>query len=354
MSDGNRAFDTMAEFRWAAQGVQRWTAWLGLLGVPACLLASVWTDLPVWSAAVAAGLLALALLWALAWRKLLERAFWHGARLPRRGRAVRLPLEILTLALGLWALAGASSLAAEPGLIIRMGEGRGLDVGLLLETAGIGGWAALAMGGLALLVSLYLLFSLWTGSFAPKGLGAKIVGRISAGDLTGARELCAPRSSLLARSVLCGIPESGRPPAADRALPGARIEAAGRRGAARWRALVDLLAALGLLAPVAGLFGTVLGLVDLFALAEASGASTKYVAAGAVLALVPALIALGVSMLALTAHYLADLRLRSLVARCEAACAECAAALDDLARETRERSGLTTLSLGPKGTVEAG
>jgi biopolymer transport protein ExbB len=354
LSDGNRAFDTMAGFRRAAHGIQRWAAWLGLLGVPGCLLASIWTPLPAWSAAAAGGLVVLSLLWAMAWRRLLERAFWRGARLPRRGRPVRLPLEVLALALGLWGLGGGVARAADPSLIIRVGEGRGLDFETLLQAAGIGGWVALGMGALALLVSLYLLFSLWAGQFAPRGLGTEIIGKLSAGDLAGARGLCTSGSSLLARSVLSAIPESGRPPAAESSLPGARIEAAGRRGATRWRGLVDLLAALGLLAPVAGLFGTVLGLVDLFALAATRGASSSWVAAGAVAALVPALVALGVSLLALTAHYLADLRLRSLVARCEAACSECAAALDDLARENRRGTGLTTLSLGGKDSGEAG
>ena len=125
------------------------------------------------------------------------------------------------------------------------------------------------------------------------------------------------------------------------------MEASGRRGAARWRALVDLLAAAGLLAPVAGVFGTVLGLIDVFAASAGEGFSSAWVAAGAVSALVPAAISLAVSLFSLSIHYLADLRLGSLVAKCEAACMECAAALEDLGTEMRSRSGTTTVTFDP-------
>jgi biopolymer transport protein ExbB len=242
--------------------------------------------------------------------------------------------------------AAASARAGEARPGPDLGEGRGLDPVALLEAAGPGGWLALAMGAAALLVALYLLFSLWGAHFAPRALRAGLLEKITAGDLAGARQLCDESGSLLARSVAAALPPGGRPPEPGRALPAARIEAAGRRGSARWRAMVDLLAALGLLAPVAGLFGTVLGLIQVFGAVAAQSPSAAQVAAGAVSALLPAAASLAVSLLALGAHYLADLRLGALTARCEAACMECAAALEDLAAAGGARhTGLTTVAL---------
>jgi len=333
LSDSNRAFETLAGFRSAAHRLQRWLVGLGLLGSIGCALAAARGLLPAWTIPAAAGMVPLGALWGLLWRRRAERAFWRGARVPERGRKVRLPLEGLLLALTFLLLGGRTALAAE-----ELGGGGGLDVEALLEVAGPGGWVALALGALALLVALYLFFSLWAWHFAPRRLRGELLEKIAGGDTEGARRLCQSSGSLLARSVLAGLPAPGRLPSPGEELPAARIEAAGRRGAARWRALVDFLAAAGLLAPLAGLLGTVLGMLEVFGAVAAQDASTAWVAAGAVAALVPAAVSLAVSLFALGVHYLADLRLGSLVAKCEAACMECTAALADLGVQARDRA----------------
>jgi len=342
LSDENRVFGTLAGFRAAAYAVQRTLGWLGLAATVTCVLLAALGLAPGWPIAVAAVPMATSVLWGLLWRKRLERAFWQDARQLRRGKPVRLPLEAMLLAPGL-ALFAKSTAAAEasPGA----GGIREIDFESLLQTAGIGGWIALALGGVALLVSLYLFFSLWSSQFAPRHLRAGLLEKISSGDIDGARKLCSDRSSLLAKSVLAGLPPEGRLPTASQELPAARIEASGRRLAARWRALVDLLAVAGLLAPVAGLFGTVLGLLDVFSAVARTDASSATVAASAVTALVPAALSLAVALFALAAHFFADLRLGALVAKSEAACLECTAALADQAAAARRRGNLTTVSL---------
>ncbi len=337
MSDSDRVFGTLAGFRAAAHRLQRWLIILGLLLAVGCAIAAAWGPLPAWTVAAAAGLVPVGALWGVLWRRRVERAFWRGARVPERGKTVRLPLEALALGLLVPLFTSRPALAADSRLILRLGEGRGLDLEALFEAAGIGGWIALALGALALLVALYLLFSLWSGHFAPWKLRDGVLEKIVSGDVEGARELCASSRSLLARSVLAGLPAPGQLPRPGEELPAARIEASGRRGAARWRVLVDFLAAAGLLAPVAGLLGTVLGMLEIFGAVAARDSSAAWVAAGAVAALVPAVVSLAVSLFALGAHYLAGLRLGSLVAKCEAACMECAAALTDLGAHMRAR-----------------
>lgn len=347
MSDSNRVFETLAGFRAAAHRLQRWLVVLGLLGAVGCAAGAAWGPLPAWTVAAAAGLVPLGALWGVIWRRRVERAFWRGARVPERGKTVRLPLEALALGLVIPLFSSRPALAADSQLILRLGGGRGLDLEALLEAAGVGGWIALALGALALLVALYLLFSLWSGHFAPWKLRDGLIDKISGGDVEGARELCKSSGSLLARSVLAGLPAPGRLPRPGEELPAARIEASGRRGAARWRVLVDFLAAAGLLAPVAGLLGTVLGMLEIFGAVAARDSSAAWVAAGAVGALVPAAVSLAVSLFALGVHYLAGLRLGSLVAKCEAACMECAAALTDLGVHLQARTEIAAAPAAP-------
>lgn len=338
MSGANRVFEMMAGFRVAARRVQKLLTALGLLALAGVLPLAFWGQLPPWAAAVAPLPLVLGLLWGFLWRWRIERAFWKGARAPRRGRPVRLPLEVILLAAA-WALGGGPAAAGEARSAALIAGGRGLDAAELLLAAGPGGWIALGLGALGLLVALFLFFSLWGGHFAPRRLREELLEKMRAGDIEGARRLCQGRGNLLARCALAGLPPDGRPPRPGQDGCRVRIEAAGRRGAARWRALVGFLGAAGLLAPVAGMFGTALGLLEVFAAVAAEEASTAMVAAGAVSALLPAVVALAVSLLLLGAYYLAELRLGSLVAKCEAACMEVGAALGDLAVETAARGG---------------
>jgi biopolymer transport protein ExbB len=349
LSQGNRVFETLSGFRAAARRVQSWLVRLGLLGAALAALGALQGLVPAWTIPAAVSLVPLSWAWGLLWRRRVERAFWEDARVPRRGQRVRLPLEVLLVTLAAGLAGSGRALAADSRLVVRIGELRGLDLEALVTAAGIGGWIALGLGLVALLVALYLFFSLWSGHFAPRALRAELLEKITGGDLDAARALCQSGPSLLARSVLAGLPAAGRPAGAAEHLPAARIEATGRRGAARWRALVDLLAAAGLLPPVAGVFGTVLGLIDVFAASAGEGYSAAWVAAGAVTALVPAAVSLAVSLFALGAYYLTDLRLGSLTAKCEAACMECAAALEDLGADVRARSGLTTVALARDG-----
>lgn len=222
------------------------------------------------------------------------------------------------LALGLLPRAAP---AADATVIQRLRQGQGLSAEDLLSLAGPAGWAALALGAFVLLLMLYLLLSLWSGRFAPEALRRGLLERAAAGDLEGLRKLCEDDdASLLARAAQACLSA----PAAERA---ARAEAAGRRLAARWRALVDLLAAAGVIAPLLGLLGTLLGLIQVFAATAAPELSAARVSAGALAALAPAAVGVGVSVLALGAHHLAQSRLAALVADCEAACLEVCAAL---------------------------
>ncbi|HOX07766.1 MAG TPA: hypothetical protein PK280_15305 [Planctomycetota bacterium] len=92
MSQGNRVFDVMRGFRAGAYGLQLWLGGLGLLLTAAAATAAVLGGLPVHFAAGALLMALVSIPWALVWRRRVERAFWQDARVPRRGRPVRLPL----------------------------------------------------------------------------------------------------------------------------------------------------------------------------------------------------------------------------------------------------------------------
>ena len=352
MTEANRVFDTLPRFRRAAYFTQRCLIILGLLLTAGASVLALLDRIPAWTVAAAAGVLLAGLVWALAWRRILESAFWQGSRKPRRGSSIRLPLEALFLAMAAALAAGGRACGAGPLKPADLAGGQGLDVQALLDSAGVGGWIALALGALALLIALYLSFSLWSANFAPRRLRSELLEKLSGGDTDGARRLCDDGHSLLARAALGGLGALARGGGPGAVPPAALIEASGRREASRWRSLVDLLAAFGVLAPLAGLFGTSLGLLEVFS--GAAQSSPALVAAGAVGALVPAVLALAVSLFALGAHYLFAVRLASLVAKCEAASSEVAAALEGLADAACQRSQNSTVFLNSDKGSESG
>jgi hypothetical protein len=89
----DRVFGTLRTFRRAAHFAQRWLTVAGLAGLAVCLVACPLGWLPYYFLAAAGGVAVLGPVWGLAWRRVLERAFWRGARIPVRGRPVRLPLD---------------------------------------------------------------------------------------------------------------------------------------------------------------------------------------------------------------------------------------------------------------------
>ncbi len=91
MSEPNEVFDTLRGFRAAAYRLQLWLALLGLLGLAAAALGLALGKAGAWTLSIGGGLLAASVAWALLWRWRTERAFWRGARVPRRGEPVRLP-----------------------------------------------------------------------------------------------------------------------------------------------------------------------------------------------------------------------------------------------------------------------
>jgi len=337
VSEPNAVFDLLGGFRAAAYRLQLWLAALGLAALAAAA-ALLWVRLAgAWTLAVGGALLALSVLWARLWRRRVERRFWLRARRPARGSPVRLPLSPAPLALLALALAGISGGAAngaDTNRITRLAEGKGLDLVSLLDAAGTGGLIAAALGVLALLLALYLFFSLWIGNFAPRALHAALLEKLGFGDRDGARRLCEGQDSLLARAAASALAPSGAPGARRSA---ALMEAAGRREAARWRTLVGLLAAAGMIAPLAGVLGTVLGMIEIFSAVASPELSPALVAAGAVGALVPAAAGVASGLVALGAYYLTDLRLAALLAASEAACLEVGAALESAAAGSAEK-----------------
>jgi hypothetical protein len=91
MSEANSVFDILRGFRAAAYRLQLLLAGLGLMALVVAIAAILVGAAEDWTPAVGGGLLAASALWALAWRRHAERAFWRGVRVPRRGAAVRLP-----------------------------------------------------------------------------------------------------------------------------------------------------------------------------------------------------------------------------------------------------------------------
>jgi hypothetical protein len=93
VSEANAVFEILRGFRAAAYQLQLWLAGLGLVGLAAAAALLACGRGRWWIFAIGAALLATSAVWALIWRRRIERAFWRGARVPARAEPVRLPQE---------------------------------------------------------------------------------------------------------------------------------------------------------------------------------------------------------------------------------------------------------------------
>lgn len=187
----------------------------------------------------------------------------------------------------------------EPGITTLAATAIALPDRTLLQWYEMGGPT---MHGLALcsvlIVGLILerSFALRRAAFVPPRLEAELGEAVDLGRRQEIKRLCEQDASTLA--ALCRTAQEG---------PGARarLGAEGEAAAHRAQRNLPLLAALGNLATMLGLLGTVLGMVEAFEVIAQSGTGdARIVASGIFRALVTTATGLGIGIVALAAHAL--------------------------------------------------
>lgn len=162
----------------------------------------------------------------------------------------------------------------------------------ILRIADLGGPVVLLLGGLSVLVLTVILYKLW--QFAVAGVGRHralqaAIGAWDAGDRTAARDHLGRSRSYLAPVV--GMAVDGQRDAA-------RLEAEAESRFAKLESGFRLLDSVAQLAPLLGLFGTVLGMISAFQALQEAGAQVdpSILAGGIWVALLTTAVGLAVAM----------------------------------------------------------
>lgn len=131
----------------------------------------------------------------------------------------------------------------------------------MMENGGPVLWIILGLSVLTVMMTIYLFFTVTVGREVPPNFMRRALALIHAGDLRGAYQMCEGRSELLARVIRVGIRMNGH----DRYVIQEAMESEGERGATALWQKISYLNNIGVIAPLLGLLGTVLGMIQAFA-----------------------------------------------------------------------------------------
>ncbi len=187
--------------------------------------------------------------------------------------------------------------------------------------------------GLLAFIGLFLLFQALLATraklIAPPALLRQLLDDIASADIEAARKRAEESPSLLAQVILPGLKLHDRP--LERINQA--IEGTGRRVTGTLRQRVTYLANIGVLSPMLGLLGTVLGLMNAFQVMGATlkeGSKPIVMTAHIGQAMSTTAVGLMVGIPAMAAYYLCLSRIGRISDEIEAAAEEVAAALGDM------------------------
>ena len=190
-----------------------------------------------------------------------------------------------------------------------------------------GGWVMWVLAAMAL-VGVVLVFrqlgALREQRVIPRGLLAEVLDRIRAGELSEARRLCEDRPCALSAIALKTFDHLRHAPKAGVTLLRDTVEAEGARQADVLLSQVQLMLDIAVIAPMFGLLGTVLGLLQIFgpAAQDAVAARSALLAGGITQALVTTGFGLIVAIPAMACYAGMRRRVTRRIAALESAAAE--------------------------------
>jgi biopolymer transport protein ExbB len=136
----------------------------------------------------------------------------------------------------------------------------GVNVSALLQAGGSIGYVIMALSVAMVALIVEHLFSIRRGSLMPPGLAEQVQQLIAAGQIQQAEQACRQRPSFLGYVLGAGLQEVA---AGYGAVEKAMEDAAGAQ-AARLMRRIEYLSAIGTIAPMLGLLGTVWGMILAF------------------------------------------------------------------------------------------
>lgn len=185
-----------------------------------------------------------------------------------------------------------------------------MDVWWYVKMGGKTNWWIIVCAAFGLLVAVERFLRLHRGSFAPAALAEQAPRLYAAGDLDGLKKLCAGNGSALAKIITFAV--ENRNAGIDVINEGA-AEIAGRE-VAKHHGMNQYIAVSAQIAPLLGLFGTVVGMIDSFTVVAVAGdiGDTSMVADGISVALITTMFGLIVAIPGLALHHFFKGRINAL------------------------------------------
>ena len=202
-----------------------------------------------------------------------------------------------------------------------------LRMALAWRLALLGGWivavlVAISVGGLAWCI--HLLLALRQRELMPPEFIDEVASRIQRGELESAARLCEREDYVFARIIGAGLAKAiGFPHQVREA-----IEASGSREAAHLSQKISYVSNIGVIAPMLGLLGTVIGMIRVFEAIAEQGSRSVYLAAAVYQAVITTCVGLMVGIPAMILYFYFRGRVLRLVMIMEESAERIAEAID--------------------------
>lgn len=190
----------------------------------------------------------------------------------------------------------------------------------MITHGGVFLWVIMALGFVALVLSLYFMLTLSVRREAPRALIKRAHAQIAEGDFRAAYQMCLDRDEYLANVLRAGLKLAGH----DRYVVQEAMESEGERGATALWQKISWLNSIATIAPLLGLLGTVWGMMQAFRSiafddAQARGMAMAYAVSEAMITTAAGLL---LAIPCMMIYYLLRARVIRIVAEVEAQASE--------------------------------
>lgn len=170
-------------------------------------------------------------------------------------------------------LASASTPAGAPvsGVMPATGGHESTTLWQLIKS---GGWSMIVLGLLSMVAMALIVYDFMTLKpevKAPQRFFEDLIERIESGDLKSAQQLCRRHDNILSSIALAGLERTIK----GRVIVREAMENAGRKEVSKLWQNISYLGDIATIAPLMGLLGTVLGMIQAFNVISYAGASLK-------------------------------------------------------------------------------
>ena len=195
----------------------------------------------------------------------------------------------------------------------------------MIREGGVILWIIAVLSVATFVMVVYFFLTVTPNREVPANFMKRALSQIEAGDLRGAYQMCEGRDELLANVLRAGLKMHGH----DRYVIQEAMESEGERGATALWQKISYLNNVGVIAPLLGLLGTVLGMIGAFGAMAMDDAQTKALtmAYNVAQAMITTAAGLFLAIPAMVAYFLLRGRVVKIVAQVEAQSSELIEAL---------------------------